>query len=176
MIIKPINVMVDLETLSTFPTAGILSIGAVKFNQNEILDEFYVNLDIKETKSLSNFFNIDKNTLLWWKEQKPEILRQALMNSIPIKDGLMKFYNWLPKKDYTIWGNGADFDMPILKNAYLSINMDVPWKYYDQRCFRTIKETFDDPSLVPLKSPDGAHNALYDAKLQTQHLLNIIRE
>lgn len=169
--------MFDLETLSTFPTAGILSIGAVKFTKDEIIDEFYVNLDLKETKELySDFFHIDKDTVLWWKEQKKEVLLQALKNAVPVKEGLMKFYNWLPKNDYTIWSNGADFDLPIMKNALHAINMGVPWKYWNQRCFRTIKETFDDASLIPIKSSDQAHNALYDAKLQTEHLLNIIRD
>lgn len=174
MIIKPINVMVDLETLSTFPTAGILSIGAVKFDNEKIIDEFYVNLDLKETKSMENF-HIDKETLLWWKEQNTEVLLQALRNSIPVKEGLMKFINWLPKTDYTIWANGADFDLPILKNACLSINMNVPWKYWNQRCFRTFVATFDE-EYKPLKSADSAHNALYDAKLQTEHLFNIFRD
>jgi DNA polymerase III epsilon subunit-like protein len=36
-----VNVMVDLETMSTRSNAAICSIGAVKFEGKEILDKFY---------------------------------------------------------------------------------------------------------------------------------------
>ena len=34
--------MIDLETLDTSPSAVVLTVGAVKFNRDAVLDELYI--------------------------------------------------------------------------------------------------------------------------------------
>ena len=45
-----VNIMVDLETMSTRSNAAICSIGAVKFEGTEILDTFYCTVDLCKPK------------------------------------------------------------------------------------------------------------------------------
>ena len=45
MIIERPHIVVDLETLSTRSNACIVSIGAVRIENLEIVDEFFVNVD-----------------------------------------------------------------------------------------------------------------------------------
>jgi hypothetical protein len=68
-----------------------------------------------------------------------------------------------------VWGNGADFDISILAHAYAEEGRTPPWNFYNVRCFRTIKE---QPKAKAVLKPfnAGAHNALFDAIAQAQHL------
>ena len=51
---------------------------------------------------------------------------------------------------------------------------DVPWKHYNERCFRTMKNLPGAKSLCP--PHDGTqHNALVDARQQALWLVNMLR-
>jgi len=76
-----VNIMVDLETMSTRSHAAICSIGAVKFEGKEILDTFYCTVDIKSCKDAG--MHISKDTVKWWSEQNKEALRELTRNNIP---------------------------------------------------------------------------------------------
>jgi DNA polymerase III epsilon subunit-like protein len=58
-----VNIMVDLETMSTRSHAAICSIGAVKFEGKEILDTFYCTIDLKTCKEAG--MHISKDTIKW---------------------------------------------------------------------------------------------------------------
>jgi hypothetical protein len=75
--------------------------------------------------------------------------------------------------DVRVWGNGADFDNPILAVAYRrTIFSGQPWKPYNGRCYRTVKNQFQDVKLVRTGTH---HNALDDARSQATHLVEICR-
>lgn len=162
--------MVDLETLSTNPTAQILSIGAVKFTENGIQDEFYINLKIKEG---AEWFDLDKETLKWWNTQNPEVIHQAIENSVPYQDGFKKFLEWYGNYSLPIWSNGADFDIPILKHHCRTFGEVVPWHYRDIKCYRTVTSLLGD--LLPIERTGNAHNALDDAKSQANHIIQLLQ-
>jgi exodeoxyribonuclease VIII len=74
-------------------------------------------------------------------------------------------------EDVKIWGNGASFDNVILANAYRRNDLNIPWKYYNDRCYRTMK------SLAPhikMEREGTHHNALSDAISQANHLIRIM--
>ena len=58
MIIERPHIVVDLETLSTRSNACIISIGAVRIENLEIVDEFFVNVDPATCKDAG--LHIDK--------------------------------------------------------------------------------------------------------------------
>lgn len=170
---KP-NVMIDFETLSVVPTSRIMSIGAVKFNDHEILDEFYVTLSVKDNSEewIGNL-DINKDTMAWWKTQPPEILRSALSNGVPYRDGFKQFLDWYGNYSMPIWSNSAAFDIAISEHHCHQMKETVPWKYWDQRCYRTIFKLLGDTVHLPEKSM--AHNALADAKYQARILMEILK-
>jgi hypothetical protein len=69
-----------------------------------------------------------------------------------------------------LWGNGAGFDNVLLKNAFKAVDADEPWKYYNNRCYRTMSGVFklDDDETPPRVGT--YHNALDDAMTQVHRL------
>jgi exodeoxyribonuclease VIII len=165
-----INVMVDLETMSTRSNAAICSIGAVKWKGTEIIDTFYCTIDLKTCKEAG--MHISKDTVKWWSEQNKEALKELTRNNIPLVEALDKFRDWFGTKSLPVWGNGAVFDNTILANAYFITDQEPPWKCWDDRCYRTLKSLFN---WIPADAREGVyHNALDDAIFQTKHAIKIL--
>ena len=170
------EVMLDLETLSTENNAAIISIGAVKFDPRATVGElnnsadkdyvhFYCNV---EFHSLScEEFHIEGRTVQWWMEQKEEARASLFTDPIDIQTALGKFWTWYGTESLPTWGNGAGFDNVILRNAYHKFGGVAPFDFYHDRCFRTLKSLFPDVLYV---KPTLAHNALSDAEAQAIHL------
>jgi hypothetical protein len=160
------NVMIDLETLSTKGNAVILSIGAVKFTDTEILDTFYVvlNTDYAEEKGLVT----DDSTIQWWKEQGPEA-RAAIFDApkTDYLEGLYQLNEWY-KIDLPTWGNSAVFDNVILRNSFDAYGVRCPWTYRSDRCYRTLRHEYGNIAFPPFVGVK--HNALDDAVAQVKHL------
>ena len=102
-----------------------------------------------------------------WKkcEEKPKI--ELSKKSL---EGFAKFVGDPSKA--RVWGNGASFDNPILANAYRAVNLDPPWRFWNDRCYRTVKSMFG--KNVKLERIGEHHNALDDAKSQADHLIRIM--
>jgi inhibitor of KinA sporulation pathway (predicted exonuclease) len=174
------NVMLDLETWGNSPNSVITSIGAVKFNLNpdnsggNIIDEFYYRINPQSCVDEGLTMSVD--TILWWMNQSHEARSEFQEPTTPLKKVLTYFTTWLSDtpKNIDIWGNGSDFDNVILANAYRACELELPWKFFNNRCFRTLKNIYPDvPSLGV--SPAGVkHNALDDAKSQAWRLIDIL--
>lgn len=161
--------MIDLETMSQRSNASIASIGAVKFENNKIVDKFYCTVDIKTCKDIG--LNIQKETVQWWSKQNPEALAELRKNNISIQQALADFKEWYGTKSLWTWGNGAAFDNVIMDNAYQAIDDVRPWKFWDDRCYRTLK------SIITIEEAERQgvyHNALDDAIHQTKHLIAML--
>lgn len=175
-----IEVMLDLETMSIESDAAIVSIGAVKFDPlgpigtlGNAADPEYQHFHAAvEMYSLEEAgFRFGGKTISWWLGQ-PDAVRQALLGTEEappqhIGSVLSAFYRWFGDVSLPTWGNGAGFDNVILRNAYQRLGGVAPFKYVDDRCFRTIKALFPD---VPFAKATLQHNALEDAMAQAVHL------
>lgn len=164
-----INVMLDLETMSTESNAAICSIGAVKFSLEEgVMDTFYCTVDAADCKA--HGLDISVSTVQWWSRQPKEVLAQLRKDNMPLHDALTAFSKWYGHTPYPTWGCGAGFDNVIMENAYKAVGMKRPWTPWLDRCYRTMKEVVK----ISEKERKGTyHNALDDALHQTHHLLKI---
>lgn len=169
------HVMVDLETLGTVPGCVILSIGAVYFDEKGLGEEFYrpvsrahcTNLGLKESA----------DTLAWWARQGTEarrVLTLAEAKDAPkLHEVLGEFHSFLKlRTNVKLWGNGADFDNPILACAYEAAEMKQTWIAWNGRCYRTLKNIAPGPKLV---RQGVHHNALDDAKSQALHAIELFK-
>jgi hypothetical protein len=161
--------MLDTETLSTLPNAVMLSLGAVKFDENGIKDEFYICIDPVKSKELSHDISLD--TLNWWKAQKPEVLKQAMTDAVSPEEGINKFLEWYGPKSIQTFAKGSHFDFPIIESYLRDFSKPYPWKYWDVKCYRTIMNMVQD--IKPDAEEGDLHNALVDAKVQANHLIKI---
>lgn len=165
------HIMLDLETLGTEHDAMIISIGAVAFRFDAApvpADRFfYTAVDI-----FSSTGSISPSTVNWWLKQSDEA-RAPWTNDEPklqLSAALQNLYTWMKSfNDYNIrvWGNGANFDNVILRNALLRHHVPLPWKYTNDRCFRTMKNIL--PKIEATRT-GTYHNALDDAIYQVNYL------
>lgn len=172
------DVMIDFETLGTVADAVILSIGAVKFDidSDKMDDEaFYASISIDSNLAAGR--RIQEDTLIWWMKQDEAAQNVFFESKMDLSAALEEFHAWFdPKmfKQYRVWSNGADFDIPMIQHAWKNAGWDMPWQFWNNRCFRTLKNMprADEAAKVP--NP-GKHNALSDAIVQAKQAQAIQR-
>jgi len=165
------NVMVDIETLDNKATSAIVSIGAVKFGPNgyDEYDQFYAVVDVQSCIDVG--LTLSADTIKWWMKQSDQARSVFQQPGLYLTGVLLEFGKWLPD-DCKLWGNGASFDNVILSNAYSVLNLPQPWKFWNDRCYRTIAAMHDRQRF----QQGVHHNALDDAKSQVEHLIKIAPE
>lgn len=177
------HVMIDLETLGTQPGSVILSIGAVLFDPNAPVEEclgkeFYCVVSTGSCKEAN--LEINQDTLDWWDKQSAEartvIDQAAAEGAFTLTHALEELAKFIPA-GALVWSNGANFDQPLLDVAYNRVSVNLPWKYYNSRCYRTIKALCSRDVAKALEPATVcAHNALEDAKWQALHMAKIVNE
>lgn len=176
------NVMVDLETLGSTPGCVVLSIGAVTFDPSghTPLDEgFYVVLNTEDC--MEKYLHQEPETVAWWERQSDEartVLREAVdpKVSVPLRLGLEKFNEYVvhgaSRREVAVWGNGSDFDNAILAVAYKMAELKPGWEFWNNRCYRTLKNLIPGPKL---ERQGTYHNALDDARSQALHAIDLLK-
>ncbi len=169
------NVMVDLETLGNRPGCIVLSIGAVWFDETGPLTDFYA--EIGQTSSELHGLRADMSTVHWWEAQGADAkqvltrTRTGVNCDVALPVVLKRFAEWLPSSP-AIWGNGASFDNIILAECFRAGGIEMPWKFWNDRCYRTLKNLAPH---VPFERTGTHHNALDDARSQATHAAAILR-
>lgn len=182
---KVLNIAVDTETLSTRSTAAVIGIAARAFDPDGgcVKGEdrgFHMAIDATSCAMLGMDF--DPDTIDWWSrksdEQKKQFeLTESIKNALKYLSLFIEDMKLQNEADIVrIWCQGTDFDIPILRNAFVSANNDraektIPWKFNEVRDSRTyILENIrlmypncEDPYSVIPKRPDwNKHDALSD--------------
>ncbi len=165
-----IDIMIDIETLGIAPGSVILSIGAVA-SSGETFEKI---IDIDSCTQ--HGMQIDPSTLVWWMTDASAESRAK--NFTPAKKvnidtallDLQDFLNYFKKFDYTLWSDGATFDISILEAAYRKIQWNIPWTKNQVGCYRTLKNLRPD---IKIDKSNKDHTALSDAKLQLEHFLRL---
>ena len=169
---KPIDFVLDIETLGTTPGAAILEISARCGADG---------LDLLiDPESHPGRFEL--NTLLWWATvpDKPAKERafDSKANRIRLDSALYKLNAFIEdrKPDY-FWGCSPDFDYKLLEYWYKNYAIQIPWKYYQFRDVRTIRDFLTREKLDELERQAGfigecKHIASYDADLEARIVKN----
>ena len=168
------DIMLDLETMGAGPSAAIIAIGAVAFDPETgaLGDEFYEVVDL--ASSVAEGGRMDPDTILWWLRQSEEARAAINSPATHILKVLKRFSDWVQERageEARVWGNGASFDNVILASAYDRAAYHRPWKFWNDRCYRTVKALH--PEIKMLRTGTH-HNALDDARSQALHLLEML--
>ena len=165
------HVMLDLETMGNGKRAAIIAIGAVSFTLDGVQERFYQQVSLESP--IAAGMEMDASTVLWWLQQSDQA-RAAFMgneSASSLGDALDAFSAWyLTYGGGEVWVNGAAFDNTILSSAYRLTGREQPWKFRNDRCYRTIKAMYPQ---VALKRVGTHHNAVDDAQSQAEHLIAI---
>lgn len=171
------NIMLDLETMGNGPTAAIVAIGAVCFDleAGELGPTYYNRVSLEDAARHGG--TIDASNVLWWLKQSDEARYELTRNDvaeISLFRALESFSVWIRQhadEDVAVWGNGASFDNVILRSAYeRCAARPAPWKWRNDRCYRTIKAERPD---TPCERIGTHHHAMSDAITQARHLIAI---
>ena len=162
------RVMLDIETLGTEQGCAILSIGAVRFGLDGHGDEFYRSVDLESCQDAG--LEIDANTLEWWLGQD-DAVTGVLTGGDNLADVLEDFSSFYGTSD-EIWAFSPSFDCDILAAAYDAVGIVPPWKYYEERCCRTLAAL---PVWPDIEQDGDEHDALDDARYQAWQTAEALR-
>lgn len=182
---QKLECMLDLETYGNSSNAVIISIGACHFEQHGTdarASTFECFVDPQSCVEVGMV--MDVSTVNWWmgaecktEEEREKmdharrVLAEKLKMAIPLRQALHRFSAWLGE-DKPVWGNGATFDNVILRNAYKLAGIPCPWQFWNDRCYRTMKNRV--PS-AKMQRVGVHHSAMWDAISQAEHLQQINR-
>lgn len=171
------HISLDLETLGTRAGCVILSIGAVGFDPHTraLGPKIYITINQKSCEAAG--LTVDRGTLGWWMRQSEEaraVLHETRSGGVTLQDALEQLSSFMRQfgSEVRPWTCGASFDLPILSHAYAAIGKRPPWKYTNERCYRTLKSII--PTITIQRGAGTHHNALDDAIAQAEHAMQIM--
>lgn len=172
------DVMIDWETMGNKPNAAVIALGACFFDPatGVVGEKFYSEISL--SSSVAAGLDIDPSTVIWWMQQDDAARAKFKDNegAPSIYFVMDKFNQWLKLEttdDIVLWGNGAAFDNVIAANVYDKMYVNRPWKFWNDRCYRTVKNLYPDVEYV---FEGVKHYALDDAISQAKHLCAIAQK
>jgi len=179
MTLTPVNhreFMIDIETLDTKPSAVVLSVGVVEFPGDDKSSRAHLVLPIQPQLDAGR--TIDESTLMWWAQQNSEAFKKAFSQdrlshmSAFFNEMAMCLKRWQDDR-MNIWANGPAFDMVILDDLYRDFNQKSPWRFWEYRDVRTIKELAEiEPDWAPADFTPVPHDPVSDCLWQ----IELVRE
>jgi len=169
------RIMLDLETLGNNPGCVIVAIGAVKFGDGKILEEFYERVDPQSCVTAG--LRLEVEAVMWWLGQGDDARKEITKPGMDLRAALQFFAAWIGQvqpNEIEVWGNGENFDNVILEAAYDTLKMPRPWKFSRDRCYRTAVKLFPAAPKIDAFRSGTHHNALEDARSQALHLMAIL--
>jgi hypothetical protein len=162
------RVMIDIETLGLDPGAAILSIAAVRFDEEGLGESFGRSVSLATCQEAG--LTIDAETLEWWLEQDTAA-KMILTGGVSLSEALLEFDDFYGDAD-EIWANSPSFDCELLERAYAAVGETEPWAFHEERCYRTLKSL---PIAPELDHKGVEHDALDDARHQARVAAETLR-
>lgn len=159
---KHLDITIDFETCGLGVNAAPMQLAAVAWDRfvplpseeelrkplNSFANPFTsfdhqlsIGIDLRSCFMLGLEF--DKHTSDWWQQQPEEVRKEVQsLEPWPLPEAMEQFIQWVKDmtegyNSYTIWAQGADFDIAKL-NHYLAVcGIKAPWKHTQVRCART---------------------------------------
>lgn len=179
------NMMIDLETLDTRPSAVVFQVGVLVFKDvlggdtrgNIILEKKIFHLDILEQIMAGR--TVDQDTVLWWAEQNPDAWRRH-PDDIRRTDYTFKEISRMYGEHGVgcLWANSPSFDCVLMRS--LREDLDIQWEFPSFRedmDLRTVKRLFQMKGRkMETSGKATTHNALQDCEDQFHDAVHYLCE
>lgn len=167
--------MIDLETIDTAPTAGILSIGIVAFNPDtgELGPTLYRRLGYDQARM---YGTESASTIEWWQRQDATVRTEAFTAEHDATIAAFEVAEFI-RHTAGVWGNGATFDITITEHWLNVLGAGVPYKPWVVCDCRTIEAAAKRIGITRkqfIRRGDH-HNALDDAIYQAEYISGMWR-
>lgn len=168
--------MIDIETLDTKPSAVVLSLGVVSFNQEVgAMDNLFIQLDGQEQLDCGRTVSMD--TIKFWMRQ-PEASRRAAFPDDPqgMFEDIAHFISHHKSPEGALyWAKSPSFDMTILYSLCGDLYGvdEMPWAFRGFRDVRTLVDAVHD-DFVPAKTWDYPdHHPIGDCLWQIEEVRHV---
>lgn len=172
------ELMFDLETLDTLPSAVVLSVGAVIWKTVEYqprvlewepVERFYRVINIQE--QLDTKRTVSQATLLWWLQQDLTAREEAFAPvRQPARLALDDFSYWADQYEINaFWASPATFDFPIWEDFAMTFGKHTPWTYRQKYDVRTVVREANYPAkdhLIVKELAGVPHMPVFDCEAQ----------
>lgn len=173
--------MMDIETLGKGPGFAVLSLAIVPFNLNgKPLDEDTIPVfesGISIADSLALGFDVDPETLQWWQNNDPAVIRSEFSHTTTVTEFCAQLINYMAQvrakhKTYRIWASAPKLDFGCIYYLFQKLNRTHEWPilYSSERCQRTLRDlatTLDDQVEGSIKLKLSVnHNPTQDCDVQ----------
>ena len=168
--------MVDLETMGTTLDAPIVGIGCVELDLARGTTDrtFFRAINLGDAVN-NHGAKVDRATVSWWLSQSKPAQAAIVTNCYSVRQALIDTAEFMrecaPIGDLKVWGNGPSFDCAMLSHLYKHLGMEVPWKFWNERCVRTIKGLF--PMVEAPEFVGEKHMATDDCQQAIAHIMKI---
>jgi len=179
-----LDVMLDIESLSTAHNGATIQIAAVPFyieeTSNDARQFGSFNRLISPASCVAAGLDVDADTMKWWFSQEAVVQNHVLGEAIRKGDflegvlaGLSIFLKELEQhaEKVFIWGYPATSDMTWLQQAYLAAKLPYPVAYNRTRCLGTIADLYWEmygEKLSDTPKTKINHDALVDCQSQIE--------
>jgi hypothetical protein len=169
-----VEAMIDIETMGTAPFSPVIAIGAARFEAGpmQAMPPFYQAITLESCLEVG--LKPSASTIKWWMKQSDSaklIFSDPAAVDLPL--ALDAFTDWIGGRPDRLWGNSAAFDLGLLADAYRACGKVIPWAFYNERCYRTLKG-LPGMDRFSLKRVGTHHNALDDARSQAGHCRDML--
>lgn len=164
------NILLDLETLATTPTAAITEVAAICYDSCESFSRI-----IDPSQLPPAAFFIDQETIKFHNTNRKlhDYVNFLEENGSPPALVAGEFVDWCYQqakgRQIQIWCQGTDFDIPILRHFLSFYSHKFPCRHDAVRDVRTLAKLF--PEIPYIK---GKHTALDDVSKMHQHIQKLV--
>lgn len=170
------HIVIDIETLGRRNNAAITQVGIVLADENlDVLDQYLIQVAPDVWNTCNRTFTGE--TLLWWMQQKNTPISNTPTHSVcsykDLVDKLYKIFRRYNTEETIVWTKGS-MDLFCIKDICEYLNMETPWKFWQPRDIRTVKEIIKEWKTI---KNENAHNSLDDAITELNELkANLVKE
>ena len=171
------DVMIDVECFDVEESGALVGIGAVFFDlQTCTLGPTFCQ-HIHLATSVATGGTMDPATIMWWLGQSEAVRNAVRFQGRDVRLVMTEFCEWMhehsDEKLVRPWGNSASFDCGKVSATFKRLGMKAPWFWANERCFRTVRNSYPQVEYDPSQKVGEAHDPLVDAVFQVEHLLKI---
>ena len=171
------RVMIDLETLSTFPNAAVIAIGVVIRDDSSLSHKQARSWFIDRDRVIGHE---DQATIDWWNAQDPRVRNQVFGGHQHPHEVLVELNGFLrsngitPERtdDVRCYASPAMFDFPILRHQYQQLEIIPAWSWRTERCLSTMMKEIKDHFGIEIRDvhPELKHHPVHDCLSQFREL------